>query len=179
MSRPNEQPTTTPMKTQAITDFIVSKEAKTITVERSFAAKLDTVWAAWTEADKLCQWWAPKPYACVIAALDFRSGGRWSYSMQGPEGDRHYCFFDYEEVRPKTFYSGRDAFCDEQGNINTALPSMHWELNFRDQGQSTSVRILIHFKTEEDLDAIVKMGFKEGFTQGMDQLDELIANTLV
>ena len=157
-------------------NFIVAKDAKTITVERVFAAKLDTVWAAWTQPDILCKWWAPKPYQCIITTLDFRAGGRWSYSMQGPEGDRHYCFFDYEEVRPKTYYSGRDAFCDEQGNLNTALPSMYWELNFKDQGESTSVRILIRFNSEEDLEAIVKMGFKEGFAQGMDQLDELLVD---
>lgn len=167
------------MKTQALTNFIVAKDAKTITVERAFAAKLDTVWAAWTQAEILCQWWAPKPYICVNTALDFRPGGRWSYSMQGPEGDRHYCFFDYEEVRPKTFYSGRDGFCDEQGNINTALPSMHWENSFKPQDGSTLVRVVIKFKATEDLDAIVAMGFKEGFTLGMDQLDDLIANNLV
>ncbi len=43
-------------------DFIVNKEKKTINIHREFAADLDLVWAAWTEADILDQWWAPKPY---------------------------------------------------------------------------------------------------------------------
>lgn len=156
-------------------NFTVQQDARAITVERSFAAPLDPVWAAWTEADILCRWWAPKPYACVITGLDFREGGRWSYYMQGPEGDRHYCFFDYEQVRPKTFYSGRDAFCDEQGEVDTALPSMHWENSFSEEDTRTVVRVVLRFNSAEDLEAIMKMGFKEGFTVGLEQLDALLA----
>jgi predicted anti-sigma-YlaC factor YlaD len=97
------------MNKQTIFNFIVRKEDRAITVERSFNAPLDPVWAAWTQADILCRWWAPKPYECVIKSLDFREGGRWLYCMQGPQGDQHWCFFDYEEVRPKTFFSGNRA----------------------------------------------------------------------
>ena len=114
----------------AIFDFVVQKEDNAITVERSFNSPLDPVWAAWTEADILCKWWGPKPYDCVITSLDFREGGRWSYRMQGPEGDRHYCFFDYETVRPKTAFSGTEGFCDELGVINTSM-----------EGQRTGVGI--------------------------------------
>jgi hypothetical protein len=75
------------MAKAALFSFDVQKEARKITVDRSFNAPLDPVWAAWTEADILCQWWAPKPYQCVIKSLDFRAGGRWLYYMQGPQGD--------------------------------------------------------------------------------------------
>ena len=60
------------MTQQALFNFIVEKDANSITVERSFNAPLDPVWAAWTEADVLCKWWAPRPYECVIKSLDFR-----------------------------------------------------------------------------------------------------------
>ena len=42
-------------------DFKVNKENNSIQVEREFAADLDLVWAAWTTAELLDQWWAPKP----------------------------------------------------------------------------------------------------------------------
>lgn len=164
------------MTQPAIFNFIVAKDERTITVERTFNAPLDPVWDAWTRAEILCQWWAPKPYECVIESLDFRPGGRWRYSMQGPEGDRHHCFFDYAEVRPKTYFSGKDGFCDEHGVAIPAMPTMQWENNFSAHDTGTLVRIKIHFKSAEDLEAIIKMGFKEGFTQGLDQLDELITN---
>ena len=163
------------MTRSALFNFIVQKEARSITVERSFNAPLDPVWAAWTEADILCQWWAPKPYVCVIKSLDFREGGRWLYYMQGPQGDRHWCFFDYETVRPKSFYSGKDGFCDEHGTANAAMPGTVWENHFSEQGGSTLVRAILHFDSMEALERIIQMGFKEGFTMGLEQLDGLLA----
>ncbi len=163
------------MSKSGIFNFIVQKEARTITVERSFKAPLDPVWAAWTQADILCQWWAPKPYECVIKSLDFREGGRWLYYMQGPEGDRHWCYFDYKTVRPKTYFSGSDAFCDEHGVANSIKPKVSWEATFSEGKDQTMVRMVLHFASPEDLDQIVAMGFREGFTMGLDQLDELLA----
>ncbi|HRH69156.1 MAG TPA: SRPBCC domain-containing protein [Flavobacteriales bacterium] len=159
----------------AIFNFDVQKEARAITVERSFNAPLNSVWAAWTEADILCKWWAPKPYACVITGLDLRKGGRWTYFMQGPEGDRHHCFFDYTSVNPKTSFSGTDGFCDEQGVINTEMPRMKWTSDFSEHLGGTLVRVRIDFDSAEDLQKIISMGFKEGFTMGLEQLDALLA----
>ena len=159
----------------AIFQFIVQKEASTITVERSFNAPLDPVWAAWTEADILCLWWAPKPYECVIKSLDFREGGRWLYCMQGPGGDQHWCFFDYERIRPKSFYSGSDAFCDENGVANGTKPRVSWEAHFTKSGDRTVVRVVLHFGSPEEMERIMAMGFKEGFTMGLDQLDALLS----
>jgi len=166
------------MTQPAIFNFNVQKEACTITVERSFKAPLDPVWAAWTEADILCQWWAPKPYQCVIKSLDFREGGRWLNYMQGPEGDRHWCYFDYEAVRPKTYFSGSDAFCDEHGVANSIKPKVSWEATFSEGKDQTMVRMVLHFDSPEDLDQIVAMGFREGFTMGLDQLDTLLASSI-
>lgn len=163
------------MSQSSIFNFIVNKEDHAITVERSFNAPLDPVWAAWTEADMLCQWWAPKPYECVITGLDFREGGRWSYSMQGPEGDRHHCFFDYTAVKPKTLFSGNDGFCDERGVINTDMPRMKWTSSFSESDGRTVVEIRIDFDSAEDLEKIINMGFKEGFTMGLDRLEQLLS----
>ena len=164
------------MTKPALFNFIVAKDDRMITVGRSFNAPLDPVWAAWTQADILCKWWAPKPYECVIKSLDFREGGRWLYYMQGPQGDRHWCYFDYETIRPKSFYSGSDAFCDENGVASNAKPKVSWEANFNAEGERTVVKVVLHFGTPEELEQIVSMGFKEGFTMGLDQLDELLSS---
>ncbi len=163
------------MNTQQINTFIVKKEEKSITMERSFSAPLDPVWAAWTEADILCKWWAPAPWTCVIKSLDFREGGRWHYAMQSPEGERHWSYFHYETIRPKTFYAGRDGFCDEKGVPNEGRPSAKWENRFSEGAGKTIVHITISFSTAEEVEQILKMGFKEGMQQDFRQLDELLA----
>lgn len=156
-------------------NFDVQREQCTITVERSFSAPLDPVWAAWTRAEVLCQWWAPRPYQCVIKSLDFREGGRWLYCMQGPQGDRHWCFFDYDAIRPKTFFYGSDAFCDEAGAANDSKPRVRWEVHFQARADHTVVGVILHFGSPEELDQLVRMGFKEGFAMGLEQLAELLA----
>ena len=156
--------------------FNVQQDARTITVERAFHAPVDPVWAAWTEADLLCQWWAPKPYTCVIRSLELREGGRWSYYMEGPEGDRHYSFFDYTAIRPKTFLAGQDGFCDAAGTILTSMPRSQWAIHFSSVATGAQERIVIHFETATDLERILRMGFQEGFTAGLDQLDALLAD---
>lgn len=155
-------------------DFSVNKETRTITVKREFDADIKLVWKAWTTAGLLDQWWAPLPYQNKTKELDFREGGRWLYSMISPENETHWCRFDYEKIDSGKNYSGLDAFCDEAGNINTAFSRMHWQNTFTQTGQHTTVDITITVDTWETLEKIIAMGFKEGFTSGLNQLDNLL-----
>ena len=162
------------MKKAVLFDFTVDKENNKIRVDRSFNAPVDLVWAAWTEAAILDKWWAPLPYVNQTKSMDCRPGGRWHYSMLSPEGERHWCLFDYNQVEPQKFYNGRDSFCDENAVPTNIAPSMHWHNAFEAQGNTTVVHVNITFSRLEDLEAIVQMGFKDGFTAGMNQLDEYL-----
>jgi uncharacterized protein YndB with AHSA1/START domain len=64
-------------------NFVVDKERQTITVTREFAAPLALVWQAYTKADILDQWWAPKPWKTRTKRMDFSEGGEWLYAMVG------------------------------------------------------------------------------------------------
>jgi PhnB protein len=156
-------------------DFQVDKETRTIRVDRSFEAPLDLVWAAWTESDILDQWWAPKPYRNVTVSMDFREGGRWHYYMISPQDEKHYCLFDYHTIIPQHMYAGMDAFCDIHGNISDMMPRMQWKNSFESQGDETIVHVQIQLEKIEDLETIINMGFKEGFTMGLGNLDAYIA----
>lgn len=156
-------------------NFTVDKPNNQIKVERSFNGPIDLVWAAWTDAEILDQWWAPKPWQAVTVRQEFKEGGQWFYYMQGPEGERHYCIFNYEVIKPQQFYSGNDAFTNENAVPNANKPIVVWENTFTDNADATTVNIVMKFKTFEELEQIIEMGFKEGFTMGMQNLDEYIA----
>jgi PhnB protein len=155
--------------------FTQDRENKKMTVVRSFDASLEQVWKAWTTAEILDQWWAPLPYKNQTKSMDFREGGFWLYSMLSPAGERHYCRFDYETIHPKQSFSGIDMFCDEEGNQNSDFPRMNWKDVFTADGNSTTVTIEITYAKQEDMDTIINMGFEEGFSMGMNQLEELLA----
>lgn len=163
------------MQKAILFDFLVDKEKNQIHVHRSFNAPIDLVWAAWTEAEILDLWWAPRPYKNETKSMDFRIGGRWHYSMLSPEGERHWCYFDYEQIENQKLYNGKDGFCDENGAPTNLAPGMRWHNQFTNQGDTTLVHVNIRFEKPEDLETIVNMGFKEGFSMGMNQLDEYIS----
>lgn len=149
---------------------------KKITVVRAFNAPLQRVWAAWTQSDILDQWWAPKPWKAGTKSMDFREGGQWFYYMEGPDGERHYCQFNYKEIVSQKYYSGSDSFCDESGNPNTEFPSMNWKVDFAGSGDKTTVKCTITFDKQDDMDAILNMGFEEGFKMGLGNLDEYLGS---
>ena len=161
----------------ATKETIYSKDAsnKKLKVEREFDAPVAQVWKAWTQPELLDQWWAPKPWKANTKSMDFQEGGRWFYYMEGPDGTRHYCKVDYKTIVPNKSFSGFDGFCDEHGETNTEMPGMDWNVVFTAVGSTTKVDVEVVFASEEDLNKIVEMGFKEGFAAAHANLDELLA----
>lgn len=153
-------------------------ENKRLMITREFQASPDDVWKAWTEKELLDQWWAPKPYKAETKKMDFREGGIWLYCMVGPDQFRQWCRVDFQQITPQKSFSAQDSFCDEEGNINTEFPSMHWKNTFESSATGTKVLIEISFDDVRDLEKIMEMGFKEGFAAALTNLDELFATSI-
>lgn len=155
-------------------DFVVNKENKTIQVKREFAAGLDLVWDAWTKPELLDLWWAPKPYQTKTKSMDFKEGGYWLYAMVSPENVAHWCRLDYKKIERLIMFSALDAFCDEVGNINQDFPRSFWTNSFNENADNTTVDITIVYNELADLEKIIGLGFKEGFTMALGNLDQYI-----
>jgi uncharacterized protein YndB with AHSA1/START domain len=154
--------------------FEFDRDKAQIDVERTFDAPLELVWAAWTEAAILDQWWAPKPCRCVTVDMNFQEGGRWLYYMLTPDGVKTYCAVDFSEIKYQTYYRGSDAFCDADGQPDPSQPRCHWDIQFYAKGTQTEVRMDLRFDSLEDLEKIAEMGFQEGFTACLENLDQYI-----
>ena len=169
-------------KSQKLKVMIANKETiytkdlanKKIKVVREFEAPVELVWKAWTDAKMLDKWWAPKPWKAVTKSMDFKTGGQWQYYMQGPNGERQYCRIDYTAITPNKFYSGKDAFCDENGNVVKDMPSTVWKVEFNKSDDGTRVNIELTFGSQADLEKIVEMGFEQGFADAHKNLDEVL-----
>ena len=163
------------MSQEKIFNFVVDKDNLAVKVERSFDAPLDLVWSAWTEAELLDQWWAPKPYKAETKSMDFSEGGRWLYAMVGPQGERHWALKDFTKIVPRKSFTYRSIFCDEIGKVNPGTTSSMWVNSFSESNGITLVTNDIRCETLEHLEAQIKMGFKEGYSMGLGQLEELLA----
>ncbi len=162
------------MKTALQFDFTINKETHTVHVKREFKAGVDLVWEAWTTPEILDQWWAPKPYRTVTKSMDFREGGTWLYAMVSPQDDKHWCKNDYHTIDPQKSFSGLDAFCDENGIINTSMPRTLWTNKFSETDGHTFVHIVAKYPSLADLEKVIQMGFKEGFTMALENLDHYL-----
>ena len=163
------------MKNNLLFSFIINKENNTVTVQREFDGSLDLVWDAWTKPEILDQWWAPKPYKTVTKSMDFREGGMWLYYMINPEKDKHWCKNEYQKIDSKKSFTGLDAFCDENGITNYDVPRTLWKNTFSEiKLDKTLVTILATYESLADLEKVIEMGFKEGFSMALNNLDEYL-----
>ena len=161
------------MNTQTM-DFIVDKQAKTVSITKEFAFELSLVWDAYTKPELLDQWWAPKPLTSRTKVMDFRVGGRRFYAMVSPDGQElGWAIQKYTSISPKTNFKFLNAFADEEENPQ--LPGSDWDLNFSEQDGTTKVSISIYNESLERLEKGLEMGFKEGTMSQLDNLEDLLA----
>ena len=165
------------MITEAIFNFTVQKDARSITVERSFNAPVDPVWAAWTEAAILCKWWAPKPYATPEVEIDLRPGGGFRTRMTGPDDFDQAgigCFLEIVPLRKIVWTNAlgpgyRPVEPEDCGGFPfTAI------VTFADNGDGrTRYRAVAMHRDQADRETHEKMGFHEGWGTVAGQLERV------
>jgi uncharacterized protein YndB with AHSA1/START domain len=156
-------------------NFDINKETQTVQCSLEFNSPLDKVWQAWTNEQILSQWWAPAPWKAETKSQDFREGGYWVYAMVSPEGEKHWARFDYTHILHENSLAARDSFCDSEGNVNVNMPRASWALHFIEHNNITKVDVALRFDSVEDLDELLKMGFREGFTKAIENLHTLLS----
>jgi uncharacterized protein YndB with AHSA1/START domain len=161
------------MKKDLLFDFTVDKAAKTVFITREFDAELDLVWDAFTKAEILDQWVAPKPWVSKTKFMDFKVGGRRFYAMVSPEGHERWAIQKYTSISPKTNFKMFNAFADK--NENPELPGSDWDYTFIEQNGTTKVNITIYNESLARMEKMIEMGFTEGFKMSMNNLENLLA----
>jgi len=54
---------------------------RAITIERTFSAAIEDVWALWTTAEGIESWWGPEGFRVKVRKLELRPGGALDYDM--------------------------------------------------------------------------------------------------
>ena len=161
------------MTNDLLFDFTVDKTTKTVFITREFDAGLSLVWDAFTKPEILDQWVAPKPWTSRTKYMDFKVGGRRFYAMVSPEGQERWAIQEYRSITPKTNFKMFNAFADAAENPE--LPGSDWDYTFSEQNGKTKVHITIYNESLARLEKMIEMGFKEGFTMSMTNLEDLLA----
>lgn len=160
------------MTNDLLFDFTVDKAAKKVFIKREFAADLSLVWDAFTKAELLDQWLAPKPMTAKTRYQDFKVGGKRFYAMITPEGQERWAIQEYTSITPKTNFKMYNAFADK--DENPELPGSEWNHTFSEAGENTNVRIEIYNESLERMEKILD-GFTKGMKLSLQNLENLLA----
>jgi uncharacterized protein YndB with AHSA1/START domain len=151
---------------------------RTYTMERIFNAPRDIVWKAWTEPERIAQWWGPRGFTTTVKEMNVTPGGTWLYGMSNPEfmdGQPSWGKGIYSEVLAPEKLVYTDYFTDENGNVQPDMPSLVTTVLFDDLGGKTKVTSRAIFATREDLEKVIAMGMEQGANETWDRLEELLA----
>lgn len=138
---------------------------------RTFAAPRELVWQAWTDARHLGKWWGPDGFKTTVVTLDLRPGGAFVLDMEAPDGSHWPCRGVYRELKPpeRLVYAGEQV---ENHPCGGGLPpNAIVTVSFDDEGDgTTTVTVHTRLATPEDLEAAVSHGFRQGWTDSLENL---------
>ena len=154
--------------------FSKDEDQLSLYIMKIYPADVSEIWNNYTHPDLIDQWWAPKPWKCETKNMDFREGGKWNYAMVSPENEKQFAGMVYQEIKNHRSIAVSDFFTDENGNVNTDLPTLNWLIGFTGIEQGTKLTFNIYFNSLEDLNKILEMGFRTGFEMQLNQLEEII-----
>jgi len=69
-------------------------------VRKTIAATPEQLFAAWTQPERLKQWWGPEGVTCIDAAVDLCVGGRYRIGNRLPDGKVLWITGAYRVVEP-------------------------------------------------------------------------------
>ena len=145
-----------------------------LVLTRLIDAPREKLYRAWTDAELLKRWFAPKPWTTPHAELDVRPGGASLVVMRSPDGNDMPCPGVYLEVVPNQRLVFTDAYTSTWQP--SQKPFMTVILTFEDEGGKTRYTARVRHWTVADREAHEKMGFHHGWGQCADQLAALAAS---
>lgn len=131
-----------------------------VRTERCIPAPPRTVFAAFQRPEVLAQWWGPKGFTNTFVQFDFTVGGRWLFTMHGPNGADYPNQSVYRDIVPdrqvviehtvKPWFRLTVTLspCDEDHT------KLEWLQEFEDPEVAARMRTLSQTANEEVLDRL-------------------------
>lgn len=134
---------------------------------RDFDAPRELVFRAYTDPEHLPHWWGPDGFRNTVHEIDVRPGGRWRFTMHGPDGTDYPNRIVYREVvRPERLEYAHDSDVDDDPR------RMQVTVTFDDLGGGrTRVTMRTVFPTPEHREEVNRFGAVELGNQTLRRLE--------
>jgi uncharacterized protein YndB with AHSA1/START domain len=141
-----------------------------LVLERVVPVTPQLVFAAWTEPERIKQWFTPAPWKTTDATVELRPGGIFRTRMESPDGDivndESGCVLEVVPNERFTFTGAMGpGFRPQPGEMAfTAV------ITVTPEGAGSRYRAHVMHSSAEDAKKHEEMGFTDGWGAALDQL---------
>ena len=144
------------------------------TLTRTFDAPKRLVFDAYTRPEMIKKWlFGPAEWPMVVCEIDLRVGGKLRYVWRNKERCDMGMSGVFQDVAVPERLVHTELFDEDWTGGETLLAT-----TFVESGGRTTVAATVRYSSQAARDAVLKTPMLEGWSQGHDRLDELLA-TLV
>lgn len=162
-----------------VTNVHRDAEALTMAVTAELDATVERSWQLWADPRQLERWWGPPTHPATFVDHDLVTGGRVSYFMTGPEGDKFHGWWEVLAVEPPRRLEVRDGFADDSGAPSDGMPTTGMVVTLTERaGGGTVMVITSQFESLEGMEKMLAMGMEEGMAAALGQIDGILAGAV-
>ncbi len=160
-----------------VTSVRKDPEALTMSITAELDAGVDRAWQLWAEPRQLERWWGPPTYPATVVDHDLVPGGRVTYFMTGPDGEKFHGWWQVLAVDPPNRLELKDGFADDTGTPNDDMPTTTTVVTLTERdGGGTVMAIETQFPSLGAMEQLVSMGMEEGMVAALGQIPEILAD---
>jgi uncharacterized protein YndB with AHSA1/START domain len=159
-----------------VTDVRTDLDSRTLTITADFAAPVERIWRIYADPRQLEKVWGPPTYPATVVDHDLTPGGRVTYFMTGPDGDKHAGYWQVTEVDEPNRLAFDDGFADLDFTPDPALPVGRNVFTFAPHDGGTRATYVSTYPSAEALQRVLDMGMIEGATEAINQIDGVAAS---
>lgn len=158
-----------------VTDVFQDLENRTLTIVADFAAPVRRVWQIYADPRQLEKIWGPPEFPATVVDHELRPGGRVTYFMTGPEGEKYAGYWQVTAVDEPNGFEFDDGFADLDFNPDPDMPVSKNVFTFTEHDGGTRSTFVSVYESAEALQKVLDMGMVEGASSAINQIDGLLA----
>lgn len=145
-------------------------ENRTLSIQRTLNAPIRLVWEAWTQPERITQWWGPDGMQTEVIEHNFVVGGNWIYKMHMPNGSAFVAEGSYIEIE-------EPVKIQTTADFKPMTEGVKLYIFFEAEADQTLFTFHVVHPTEAYCRQQEEMGFMKGWGSVFDRLDTFLSAT--